>query len=61
MRFIVWGTLPVGALIGGLIGQVVGLYPALIVGAAGGTFSFLWVLFSPVRKVERIPTASEMV
>jgi Na+/melibiose symporter-like transporter len=61
MRFIVWGTLPIGALIGGSIGQAFGLYPALIVGAVGATLSFLWVLFSPVRKVVSIPTASEMV
>ena len=61
MRFIVWGTMPIGALIGGFIGQAVGLYPALVVGALGGTLSFLWVLFSPVRKVAKIPTAAEMV
>ncbi len=61
MRFIVWGTLPVGALMGGAIGQVYGLYPALVVGAVGGSLSFLWVLFSPVRRVKSIPTAEEMV
>ena len=61
MRFIVWGTMPIGALIGGFIGQAVGLFPALVVGALGGTVSFLWVLFSPVRKVAKIPTAAEMV
>jgi hypothetical protein len=57
-RFIVWGTLPIGALIGGSIGQAVGL-PALLVGAIGGTLSFLWVLFSPVHEVKSIPTTTE--
>jgi len=60
MRFIVWGTMPVGALIGGGIGQAFGLYPALVVGAVGGAFAFLWVLFSPVRHVKTIPTAAEV-
>jgi MFS family permease len=61
MRFIVWGTLPIGALLGGAIGQAVGLYPALVVGAVGGSFSFLWVLFSQVRGVKSIPTSPEIV
>jgi outer membrane lipoprotein SlyB len=60
MRFIVTGILPIGAIIGGAIGQAVGLYPAMVVGAVGGSFSFVWVLFSPVRKVVRIPTAAEV-
>ena len=60
MRFIVWGTLPIGSLIGGSIGQAMGLYTALLVGAVGGTLSFLWVLFSPVRQVKSIPTTAEV-
>ena len=60
MRFIVTGILPIGALIGGSIAQVVGLYPALVVGALGGSLSFLWVLFSPVRHVKTIPTSAEV-
>jgi len=60
MRFIVSGILPIGALIGGYLGQAVGLYPALVVGAFGGSFSFLWVLFSPVRQVKSIPTAADV-
>jgi Major Facilitator Superfamily len=35
MRFVVWGVLPVGALIGGLLGSVIGLRPTLWVGVAG--------------------------
>ena len=60
MRFIVTGILPIGALIGGSLGQAVGLYPALVVGALGGSLSFLWVLFSPVRRVKSIPTTAEV-
>lgn len=60
MRFIVTGILPIGALIGGSLGQAVGLHPALIVGALLGSLSFMWVLFSPVRRVKSIPTTAEV-
>ena len=35
MRFVVWGVLPLGALLGGVLGSVAGLRPTLWVGAAG--------------------------
>jgi len=34
-RFVVWGVLPVGALIGGVLGSVLGLRPTLWIGATG--------------------------
>lgn len=55
MRFIVWGTLPIGALIGGALGSSIGLRPALIVGAIGQCLAFLWVFFSPVRALREQP------
>ncbi|MFL5913024.1 MAG: MFS transporter [Gaiellaceae bacterium] len=55
MRWIVWGTIPLGTLVGGAIGQTVGLHAALWVGAIGGTPVFLWVLLSPVRSIREMP------
>ncbi len=55
MRFIVWGTIPIGATIGGFLGGVIGLHETIWIGAIGGTFVFLPVLFSPVRSLQRIP------
>jgi MFS family permease len=55
MRWIVWGTIPLGTLLGGAIGQTVGLHAALWVGAIGGTPVFLWVLLSPVRSIREMP------
>jgi MFS family permease len=55
MRWIVWGTIPLGTLAGGAIGQVVGLHAALWVGAIGGVPTFLWVLLSPVRSIREMP------
>jgi MFS family permease len=59
MRLIVWGTIPIGALIGGVLGTVVGLQPALWVSAIGTSVSFLPVLFSPVRSLREIPANAE--
>lgn len=55
MRFVVWGTIPLGATIGGLLGSVIGLRETILVGAIGGLFAFLPVLLSPVRRVIEMP------
>lgn len=62
MRFIVWGTLPIGALIGGALGGVIGLRPTLVVGVVIQSSAFLWTFFSPVRALREQPagvTSSE--
>jgi MFS family permease len=55
MRWVVWGTIPLGTLTGGAIGQAIGLHAALWVGAIGGLPVFLWVLLSPVRSIRTMP------
>ncbi len=57
MRFIVWGTIPIGALAGGILGEVIGLHNTIWVGAIGSFLGFLPVLFSKVRSLQRIPEA----
>jgi MFS family permease len=67
MRLIVWGTIPVGALIGGVLGSVLsnafgtaeGLQIVLWLAAIGGSLAFLPVLFSPVRTLREIPAQAE--
>lgn len=49
MQFIGEGTLPIGALIGGVLGQALGLRTTFIIACCGLFFAFLWVLFSPIR------------
>lgn len=61
MRFMVWGTIPIGAFLGGVLGNTIGLRPTLWVGAIGGCLTFLPVLLSPVRSLMRIPERSEGV
>lgn len=58
MRFIVWGIIPIGMVLGGLIATVFGVMTAIWVGAIGGLFPFLFVLFSPVRGLQRIDRKS---
>jgi MFS family permease len=55
MRFMVWGTLPIGSFVGGILGNTIGLRPTLWVAAIGGIFSFIPPLFSPVRTLQKIP------
>jgi MFS family permease len=59
IRFMVWGVMPIGSLIGGLIGQGFGVVTALIVGAVGNFFSALWIFFSPLRTMRTMPSAPE--
>ncbi|MBA2266605.1 MAG: MFS transporter [Chloroflexi bacterium] len=57
MRFIVWGTIPIGSIVGGLLGGGIGLQATIWVGAIGSFIGFLPVLFSPVRSLQSIPDA----
>lgn len=55
MRFLVWGTIPIGSLLGGVLGEAIGLRPTLFVGAFGELLASLWVFFSPVRMLRDQP------
>jgi MFS family permease len=59
MRFLVWGTIPLGALAGGILGDFLGLRMAIGIAVLGGSLSFLWVLLSPVRSLKTIPEQIE--
>jgi len=58
MSVLIIGTVPIGSLIGGVLGSLIGLRPTLIVGALGMCASTLWIWFSPVRRMERTPAAA---
>ena len=59
MRFMVWGTMPVGALVGGALGTSIGLRPAITVAAVGALFTFLPILLSPVPRLREMPEPVE--
>ena len=55
MRFIVWGTMPIGAIIGGALAQTIGLHQTIWIGALGGLVAFIPVTLSPVRHLVTMP------
>lgn len=55
MRFLVWGTAPLGNLIGGGLGELLGPRTALWVAAACGIVPVLPLLFSPLRTMRSLP------
>ena len=55
MRFIVWGTMPIGQVTGGVVATVFNPLAAIWLGAIGGLFAFLWIFLSPVPKLQAIP------
>jgi MFS family permease len=50
MRFLVWGTIPLGALTGGALGSTIGLRETLFVGAGGGLVSALPIILSRAQR-----------
>jgi len=43
-----YGIRPAGAILGGLLGEWIGLAPTMVVAAVGGSLSVLWLVRSPV-------------
>ncbi|GAA2614897.1 MFS transporter [Paractinoplanes durhamensis] len=58
MRFLVWGTLPIGAFLGGVLGQAIGARATLWIAAAAGVIPLIPLLASPLRTTRELPTAS---
>jgi len=55
MRTIVWGTIPVGSLLGGLLGNAVGVVDAIYAGGAIAGLASAWIALSPVVKLRKQP------
>ncbi|WP_078988889.1 MFS transporter [Streptomyces sp. WM6372] len=55
IRFVVWGSMPIGALLGGLVGQHFGARTALWVGALGELLAVIPLLLSPLRSARELP------
>ena len=59
MQVLVVGTVPVGALVGGALGETFDLRTALFVAVTGELLAVLWLLFSPVRRLRELPSPAE--
>lgn len=55
VRWIMWGTMPLGALAGGVLGTYVGIRPMLVVAALGDWIAVLFVFLSPLRRMRDVP------
>ncbi|WP_225753120.1 MFS transporter [Actinotalea sp. Marseille-Q4924] len=55
VRFIVWGTMPIGGLLGGWLGTAVGVTTSLWISAIGMTLGSLPVVLSPLRYLTELP------
>jgi MFS family permease len=49
-----YGIRPLGALVGGVLGSVVGVGPTLVVAAVGGALSIVWLAKSPILSTRAI-------
>jgi MFS family permease len=58
VRFIVWGTMPLGGLAGAIAGALIGVRATVILSAIGQTLAALWLVFSPLFGMRDIPAAA---
>jgi MFS family permease len=59
IRFISWGVMPLGALLGGVLGEAVGLRTAILLLVSLEFAAVLWIALSPVRDVQKTPDVAE--
>lgn len=55
MRFLVWGTIPIGGFIGGVLGESLGARTTIWIGASGTCLAFLAIFASPLRWMRQLP------
>ena len=56
MRTIVWGTIPLGAFIGGILGTSIGLVQTIVLGGILSTLAASWIFLGPVIRLREQPT-----
>jgi MFS family permease len=59
IRFVVWGVMPIAALLAGLLGSTIGVVPTMWIATVGGILAGGFVLFSPLTGMRELP--SELV
>jgi MFS family permease len=57
VRFLVWGTMPVGSIIGGILGSTIGLHETIWIGAILSLVPAIFPFLSPVRNLREMPAA----
>ena len=57
LRVLEQAMMLLGLLVGGLLGQAIGLRPTLVVGIGGALLAVLWLYFSPIRTMREFPSS----
>ena len=52
---IVWGTIPLGAFIGGILGTSIGLVQTIVLGGILSTLAAAWIVLGPVIRLREQP------
>ncbi|MFB7334287.1 MFS transporter [Streptomyces adustus] len=55
VRWVVWGTLPLGGILGGVLGTQIGVRPTLALALVGSWAAGWFVFFSPLRRLRDVP------
>ncbi|MCZ2840043.1 MFS transporter [Modestobacter sp. VKM Ac-2985] len=61
VRFIVFGTMPLGGLLGGVLGTWLGVLPALWIAVGGQLLAAGWVVLSPLMRMRDLPDGSDLL
>jgi hypothetical protein len=59
MRTIIWGTIPLGSFLGGVLSSSVGLVSTLVIGSVVAGFSALWVILGPIFRLRKCPEPAQ--
>lgn len=58
IRAFITGAIPVGSLLGGFAGEILGLWPVLLAGGLGAVLGLGWLVWSPMWEVKTLPDVS---
>jgi hypothetical protein len=57
-RWIIWGVMLLGGLLGGALGALIGVRPSMWLAIIGTWAAGFWIFFSPLRSVRDLPVAA---
>lgn len=55
MRTVVWGTIPLGAFFGGILGTSIGVVNTILLGGAISALAAIWIFLGPVGRLQEQP------